>query len=175
MSVQRAMEAAVRAHADQWREGEFPLPYSTHPIEVLILLRYVGGVTDEAMLCTAALHDTVEEGSMSFKAIADSFGGHVEVLVRALTRREPSAEETAGLSKDEIWKLRADMLLNEIGEMSPEAQTVKLADRLSNVRDAKRLKSGKKLNRYLWQTKRIIEIVPRSVNPGLWDAIKSEI
>jgi (p)ppGpp synthase/HD superfamily hydrolase len=59
--------------------------------------------------------------------------------------------------------------------MSPAAQTVKLADRLSNVREGKRTKRNGKLERYLAQTRRILEIVSRDVNPGLWDAIQAEL
>jgi (p)ppGpp synthase/HD superfamily hydrolase len=76
------------------------------------------------------------------------------------------------MEKDAIWQLRADMLLVEITRMSPDAQTIKLADRLANVRDAKRAKKGKKLNRYLWQTNEILKIIPRERNEGLWEAIR---
>jgi hypothetical protein len=67
------------------------------------------------------------------------------------------------------------MLLEEIGRMSPDAQCVKLADRLSNVREGRRTKLGDKLTRYLGQTYLILETIPREVNPGLWDAIRDEL
>jgi (p)ppGpp synthase/HD superfamily hydrolase len=167
-----AIEFAAKAHKGQVRDGQNPLPYITHPIDVLINLRYVGGVVDPDMLCAAALHDVVEECDVPFEEIEKRFGKRVRELVQELTRREPTAEETAGMDKDQIWELRANMLLAEIEKMSPEAQTVKLADRFSNITEAKRVKWGKKLERYSKQTTKILKIVPRKVNPGLWDAVK---
>jgi len=173
MGIQAALDLAVRAHADQWREGDSPLPYVTHPIEVMTNLRYVGLVTDEEMLCAALLHDTVEETSVTLPDIAKTFGPRVGALVKELTRREPSPAQIEGMTKGEIWSLRSDMLLKEISKMSPDAQQIKLADRLSNLRDAYRTKQGEKLVRYGKQSSRILKIVPRERNPGLWDAIRA--
>lgn len=79
------------------------------------------------------------------------------------------------MSKAEIWALRSDMLLAEIAQMSPDAQQIKLADRLSNLREGFRTKAGEKLARYIRQSRQILEIIPREVNPGLWDAIEAEL
>lgn len=173
--LQAAIELAVRLHRDQERDGDNPLPYCTHPIEVVSLLRNVGGVTDEDLLCVAALHDVLEETDIDPVEIEKEFGSRASALVKELTRKEPTAQETKGLDKNAIWKLRAEMLLEEIRHMSAQAQQVKLADRLSNVREAKRTKSGQKLERYIWQTEEILKIVPKPVNPGLWKAIRAEL
>lgn len=174
-SLHDAIDLAVRAHRGQDREGDDPLPYVTHPMDVLHNVRYLAGVTDRDMLIAAILHDTVEETSVTLKDIERLFGERAAALVGELTRREPEESETAGWTKEEIWKLRAKMLVDEIALMSAEAQVVKLADRLSNVQEGKRIKKGKKLERYLAQTRRILETVPRSRSPKLWDAIKSEL
>lgn len=173
--LDRALLLAAKLHAGQEREGAAPLPYITHPIEVLVALRYVGGETDEDLLCAAVLHDVVEESDADLEEIAKEVGERAAALVKELTRREPSAEEREGLDKDAIWKLRANMLLDEIRTMSPEAQRVKLADRLANVREAKRTKAGPKWSRYAWQTEEILKIVPRERCPGLWDAVRAEV
>jgi guanosine-3',5'-bis(diphosphate) 3'-pyrophosphohydrolase len=173
--VQKAIEQATVLHRGQFRDGEDPLPYATHPIEVLINLRNVGGVTDDDLLCAAALHDTVEEGVTTFENIESDFGPRVRSLVQELTRREPGPDETKGLDEDQIWSLRAGILLDEIRRMSAEAQSIKLADRLANVKDAKRVKKGKKLERYLRQSREILKVVPESVNPGLWNALRTEL
>lgn len=173
--VERAIELATRWHRGQERDGENPLPYITHPLEVLGFLRHIGKVTDEELLCVAVLHDLFEETEIEEGEIEKIFGGRVFGLVKKLTRREPSENETAGLSKSEIWQLRSEMLLEEIGKMSADAQTVKLADRLSNVREAFNTKSGEKLDRYVKQTRTILKIVPRKVNVGLWDAIENAV
>lgn len=171
-NVEAAIEFAVKAHKGQYRDGDEPLPYITHPLDVLANLRYTGEVTDSDMLCTAVLHDVVEESGVTFEEIEEKFGRRVRELVRELTREEPGPAQTAGMTRDEIWELRSNMLLEEIGKMSPTAQAIKLADRLSNLYEATRSKSGKKLERYNKQTAKILKIIPRKANPGLWEAVK---
>jgi (p)ppGpp synthase/HD superfamily hydrolase len=171
--LDEAIQVAVKLHTGQVRDGENALPYIMHPLEVLSNLRYVGGVTDEDMLTTAVLHDTVEEAGGDLDKIGKQFGKRVKSLVKELTREEPKKKKTVGKTEEEIWQLRADMLLEEIGKMSPGAQVIKLADRYSNVREALRSKTGDKLDRYLAQTVKILEIIPREVNPPLWDGISA--
>ena len=173
--LSKALQFAVEKHDGSYRDGENALPYSTHPFEVCMLLRYVGQVTDENLLCAAALHDVLEETDVTADAIRAQFGRKVADLVQELTRREPGPDETKGLAKDEIWQLRANMLLEEISDMSPDAQRVKMADRLANLREAKLTKTGEKLRRYERQSKKILEIVPKSANPALWKAIAGEL
>jgi (p)ppGpp synthase/HD superfamily hydrolase len=172
LDLDAVIEFAAKAHRGQVRDGENPLPYITHPLDVLANLRYIGEVTDPDMLAAAILHDVVEESGVPFEEIEKRFGTRVRELVQELTRREPTAEETAGMAKDEIWEMRSNMLLSEIGKMSLTAQAVKLADRYSNLNEARRSKSGKKLGRYNKQTVKILKIIPRKANPGLWDAVK---
>ena len=167
-----AIEFAMEKHRGQYRDGDTPLPYITHPLDVLANLRYTGEITDSDMLVTSVLHDVVEESGVQPEEIEEKFGRRVRELVGELTRYEPSLAETAGMSADERWELRSKLLLDEIENMSPTAQTVKLADRLSNLNEARRVKNGKKLDRYNRQTAKILKIIPKSVNPGLWEAIK---
>ncbi|MHB8637629.1 MAG: HD domain-containing protein [Fimbriimonadaceae bacterium] len=170
-----ALEFAVRAHAGQDREGHAPPPYVCHPVEVMLSLRYTGGVTDEDLLVVALLHDTLEATPATTSEVSVAFGPRVGALVQELTRAEPADDETAGMKKDEIWRLRAGMLLAEVERMSPDAQAVKLADRLSNVREARIAKSPEKFERYLGQTRRMLDLIPRKRNPGLWDAVAAEV
>ena len=174
-SLQDAIFLACQAHSNDWREGESPLPYVTHPIEVMMNLRYIGETTEIDLLIAAVLHDTVESGRLRFADIEAQFGVRVRELVTELTRQEPTPADILGLTKDQIWELRAEMLLNEIRNMSPNAQRIKLADRLANVRDAKRTKSQRKLRRYLTQTQKILNAIPQKTNKALWDAIEREL
>ncbi len=173
--LQEALNLAVALHKGTYRDGDDPLPYATHPVEVAALLRHVGGVRDPHLLCAAFLHDTVEDSGLTVEGIRSRFGDRVADLVGEVTRWEPSETEVAGLAKSEVWRLRADALLKEIAQMGPEAQLIKLADRLSNIRDCFRTKRGEKQHRYAWHTRRILEIIPRDRNPGLWDAIQAEV
>lgn len=171
-NLESTIEFAMHAHRGQVRDGEVPLPYITHPLDVLANLRYTGEVTDPDMLCAAVLHDVVEESGVGFEEIEEKFGTGVRELVQELTRYEPTDEEREGLTKDEIWELRSKLLLEEIEQMSPRAQAIKLADRLSNLNEATRAKVGKKLDRYNKQTAKILKIIPKSANPGLWEAVR---
>jgi guanosine-3',5'-bis(diphosphate) 3'-pyrophosphohydrolase len=173
--LQEAVKWAARLHRGQDRDGPYPLPYLTHPMDVLSLVRYKAGVTDEDILCTAALHDVMEMCGVDREDVEKRFGPRVASLVVELTRREPSLEETAGLSKDAVWQLRSDILLEEIRMMSPEARIVKLADRLSNVVEGLATRKGKRLERYRRQSFLILEIVPRETAPALWDGIRQAL
>ena len=168
------MRFAVEAHSGQIRDGDSPLPYATHPVEVVANLRYVGKVVDDDILCAGFLHDVLEETSASQEEIERLFGRRVRELVVSVTRKEPTLKQTAGLDKEGIYALRSRMLLEEIEAMSPESQTIKLADRLSNIVGAHATKEGKKLKRYVEQTETLLRIIPRKVNPALWDAVKRE-
>lgn len=136
-------------------------------------LRYIGGLTDEAVLAAAALHDVVEECGVTLEDVESRFGAEVGALVREVTRQEPAAETAAGLSEAELWDVRSRMLLEEIGAMSPRAQAIKLADRASNLTSALATRTGEKKARYIRQSYLILEIIPRDVNPALWDAVKA--
>jgi (p)ppGpp synthase/HD superfamily hydrolase len=165
----------VRAHAGTVRDGKSPLPYATHPIDVCNKLRYIGRVTQEPILIASLLHDTLEETSVTPTEIEDTFGPVVSDLVIQLTRMEPSAAIAESLDEDELYALRTQMLLDGIRQMSPEAQTIKLADRLSNLESARVTRSPKKWHRYLAQSEQLLEIIPKKVNAWLWEAVESEI
>lgn len=169
-----AVEWAEELHRGQWRDGDVPVPYLCHPLEVLSLVRYVGKVEDQDLLCAAVLHDVVEETSATVGDVRSRFGEKTASLVEELTRTEPGPDVTDGLTADAVWALRSAMLLSEIAGMSPEAATVKLADRISNLKEARSTKRGKKLARYADQTWRILKIVPKTVNPRLWARLKEE-
>jgi (p)ppGpp synthase/HD superfamily hydrolase len=170
--LDKALQFAAKAHSGQMRDGEHALPYAIHPFEVVTNLRYVGGVTSERLLTAAALHDVLEETDVKPSRIKERFGGRVLELVKELTRKEPKKKDTEGMTEEEIWQLRSSMLLTEIAKMSREAQTVKLADRLSNLREANLTRSGERLERYRVQSYEILETVPEEVNAPLWNAIK---
>lgn len=173
--LQDAMTFMVEKHRGTDRDGENAVPYSCHPVEVMLFLRFEVGATDEDHLCAALLHDTVEDTDATLKEIEAKFGPRVRDLVSEVTRDEPTAEQTAGMDPDEIWELRSKMLLEEIAGMSLQAKQIKLCDRLSNIRESNRTRSGKKLKRYAKQTKWILEAIDRKVGPKVWDAIKAEI
>lgn len=121
--VSKALAFAAAAHGSinhvRKYTGE---PYIQHPLEVMEI---VSGVphTDE-MLAAALLHDTIEDTPTTREDIELEFGHKVAVLVMELTdqchegnRATRKAAEAARLAT-----------------ISPDAQTVKLADFISNTR-----------------------------------------
>lgn len=162
--LHKAVKAALKKHKKQERDGTSPLPYITHPIDVLNLVRYVGHVEDEEVLCAAVLHDVVEETKWDGKDVADKFGLRVSALVGELTREEPNTDD---LPDEEIWAVRTRTMLEEILRMSPEARLIKLADRCSNLQAALASKTGADLYRYIRQSQLILEAIPNEVSPAL--------
>jgi (p)ppGpp synthase/HD superfamily hydrolase len=167
--VHQALKRAVKAHKKQDRDGNAPLPYATHPVDVLNLVRYDAGVVDEEILAAALLHDVLEETDITAEELEKEFGHRVSRLVCELTRVEP---DRSGLSEEEVWQLRTQIMLEEIDRMSEEAKLIKLADRASNLRCALLTRSGDELNKYVRQSFFILEHIDRSVCPVLWDRVK---
>lgn len=112
--VAEAVAFAVRWHGDQRRPaGE---PYVEHLQEATAFLAYGAGVTDQALLRAAVLHDVVEDTPCTLQEVRTTFGPQVATLVDWVTK---SDDREAYLSR--LRTAPVDALL------------VKLADRASNV------------------------------------------
>ena len=159
----------MKAHKKQDRDGSSPLPYVTHPVDVLNLIRYDAGIVDEEILAAAVLHDVLEETDETAETLKKEFGKRVIGLVTELTRQEP---DRAGLNEEEVWQLRTQSMLEEIDRMSQEAKLIKLADRASNLRAALLTRDGDYLSRYVRQSNLILDHIDRAVCPILWDRVK---
>jgi len=122
--VQRALRFATVAHGDQKRKytGE---PYIVHPIEVMEIVKTVPH--DDAMLVAALLHDVVEDTDVTIEEIEDLFGGDVAELVGFLT--------DVSKPEDGNRKFRKGLDREHSAKAPARAQTVKLADLISNSRD----------------------------------------
>lgn len=112
--------AAVR-HRDQKRKGATEEPYINHLLEVAHLLSVVG-VTDPEVLAAAVLHDSVEDVGVTLAEITERFGARVADIVREVTDDE-------GLPSSERKRLEVE----NAPSASVAAQTIKVADKLSNV------------------------------------------
>jgi (p)ppGpp synthase/HD superfamily hydrolase len=122
--VDRALSFATIAHGEQKRKysGE---PYIIHPIEVMEIVCTVEH--DDAMLAAALLHDTVEDTEVTIEEIEESFGADVASLVSDLT--------DVSKPEDGNRKFRKAMDRDHSAQSSARAQTVKLADLISNSAD----------------------------------------
>ncbi len=125
----RALAFAADRHRYQVRKGIDPdmpdrrTPYINHPIAVAELLARAG-VTDEALLMAAVLHDTVEDTETSFEELEDQFGTDATGLVREVTD-----------DKSLPYQVRKDRQVETAGHASPRGKLLKVADKTCNLRD----------------------------------------
>ncbi len=119
----QALHFAASKHSDQRRKGVEASPYINHPIEVAELIARVGQVTDLVVLQSAILHDTIEDTMTTGEELETLFGIEVRRVVEEVT-------DDKSLPKAE----RKQLQIEHAAHLSPRAQLVKLADKISNVR-----------------------------------------
>lgn len=122
--VLRAAEFAARHHRDQRRKGEGRRPYVNHCIQVAELLTRVADVDDVVLLMGALLHDAVEDTEATEADLRAEFGDAVADLVMEVT-------DDKSLPKAERKRLQ----VASAGKKSGRARLLKIADKISNVRD----------------------------------------
>jgi len=115
---------AARMHSGQTRKGDEEAPYINHPLEVVNLLTNIGMVEDFNILIAAALHDTIEDTETTKEEIIELFGDEVCKMVLELT-------DDKSLPKAE----RKQKQIEHAPNLSHGAKLVKLADKISNIRD----------------------------------------
>jgi len=92
---QSAVSFAARAHRHQLRKDK-KTPYIAHPFRVSMVVRDIFGCDDEVAICTAILHDTIEDTATDFDDIEKRFGREIADCVAVMTKnmllREPERE-----------------------------------------------------------------------------------
>ena len=119
-----AADFAARRHSGQTRKGASRAPYLDHLAEVAALLAATPAADDPNLIAAAWLHDAVEDGHASAAEIEDRFGPDIRSLVHELT-------DDLSLDKEE----RKRRQVAEIASKSRRARLLKLADKVSNVRE----------------------------------------
>jgi len=119
-----ALTFAALKHRDQRRKDAEASPYINHPIAVASVLAIEAQVTDEALLLAAILHDTVEDTETSVSELASRFGDEVAQLVAEVT-------DDKSLPK----QVRKDLQVLHAPAASSGAKSIKIADKICNVRD----------------------------------------
>jgi (p)ppGpp synthase/HD superfamily hydrolase len=123
--VDRALVFATTAHASIGQVRKYSgEPYIVHPIEVMMLVR--GVEHDETMLAAALLHDVVEDTPVTLEDVTCEFGASVASHVFWLT--------DASRPEDGNRAARKAIDRAHIAMASAAAQTIKLADLISNSR-----------------------------------------
>lgn len=125
-SVQRILAAACFAaekHAQQKRKGAAGEPYFNHLLEVAEMVAASGDRLDVELVMAAFLHDTVEDTGVTLQELVTRFGKDVAGLVEEVTDDKSLPKET-----------RKQLQVQNAPKKSERAQTIKLADKISNLR-----------------------------------------
>jgi len=127
MMEEEAFKFAREAHGEQQRRYSKE-PYIEHPRRVAEIVRTVPHTS--AMVCAAYLHDVVEDTPVELEEIEQKFGKEVAALVEELTD-EYVKEKYPQFNR----KRRKKLEVARQAQISPGAQTVKLADVIDNTPD----------------------------------------
>ncbi len=122
-SILSAALFAAEKHSNQRRKGAAAEPYINHLIEVAQLVSMAVAEPDPNLIMAALLHDVVEDTDVSKEELMQRFSPDVADLVAELT-------DDMSLPKAERRRLQ----LEHAPTMSVRAQTIKLADKISNLR-----------------------------------------
>ena len=120
----KAISFAADKHRNQRRKDANASPYINHPIALANALANEGGISNENALCAAILHDTVEDTETTKDELVANFGEKIANIVMEVTddKELPKAE-------------RKLLQIAHAAHASHEAKLVKLADKISNLRD----------------------------------------
>ena len=120
----KAVAFAADKHRNQRRKDAEASPYINHPIALANVLANEGGVADVTVLCAAVLHDTIENTETTPEELQAIFGPKVASVVMEVT-------DDKSLEKS----VRKQRQVEHAPHISTEAKLVKLADKISNLRD----------------------------------------
>ena len=157
--VRLAYQTAETAHAGQLRdEGT---PYILHPLRVAVSLADELDVYSPTLVCSALLHDVIEDSPTTREDIAALFGGDVANVVWLLTKFEDVS--------------LADYLaaIEAAGETG--APLVKLCDRLDNLRFLGNSTRAEKRERYIRTTEAYYLPMAKRINSYLHDELRRSL
>lgn len=130
---QKAAEFAEQAHLGQLYGDK---PY-IHHIRAVVSVMTDAGIQDGDLLAAAFLHDVIEDTAIKLEQVSQEFGLRVAELVQAVT-------DEPGKNRAERKRKTYPKVLSVEG-----AKTVKLADRLANVRSCSITGNGSLLKMYI--------------------------
>ncbi len=118
--IQKAAEFATRVHEGALRKGS-NMPYIVHPKEVAMI---VAVMTEEPEVIAAAyLHDVIEDAGVTYRELAETFGGRVADLVQAESE-----------DKTRTWQQRKQATVERLRSAGREERMIAFGDKLSNLR-----------------------------------------
>ena len=157
--IEKARVFATAAHAAAAQLRKYTNePYIVHPTEVAGIIDNLEGSTAE-MVAAAWLHDVVEDTGVTIEVIRKEFGTEVAELVGWLT----------DVSRPEQGNRATRKAIDRAHTaMAPaEAQTIKLADLISNCRSIK--EHDEKFAKVYFEEKRLLLEVLTKGDRELWE------
>ncbi|MDP1836771.1 MAG: HD domain-containing protein [Chlamydiales bacterium] len=162
-----AVVMAAAAHEGQVRKDSAATPYIIHPMIVCKNVWTEGKVRNINILIAALLHDTLEDTDISREEIVRRFGARVLQTIEEVTN-DPS------LSTNDNKQRQID----HAPHMSLDAQIVKIADRIANIRDlaedAPVEWTEEKIQGYYGWGQKLLDVL-FGCNEGLEQALKAEL
>ena len=122
--IMKALLFAAHKHCHQRRKDVDASPYINHPISLAHILSNEVGITDAEVICAALLHDTLEDTDTTVAELEQLFGATVSSIVSEVS-------DDIALPKSERKRLQ----IEHAAVISDPAKLVKLADKISNLRD----------------------------------------
>lgn len=121
----KALTFAANKHRNQRRKNVDAFPYINHPISLVNILCNEVHVTDINVICSALLHDTVEDTETTSEELANEFGHEISSIVMEVTDDQTITAR----------QKRKQLQVEHAAHISDQAKMLKLADKISNLRD----------------------------------------
>ena len=162
--IEKARVFATAAHGAAAQLRKYTMePYIVHPREVASIVAQHGG--SDTQIAAAWLHDVVEDTGVTIEVIREEFGTEVADLVGWLT----------DVSRPEQGNRATRKAIDRAhSAMAPaEAQTVKLADLISNCTSIR--EHDENFAKTYFEEKRLLLEVLTKGNPVLYERIKAMV
>jgi (p)ppGpp synthase/HD superfamily hydrolase len=124
--VEQAIKAAALLHQEQLRKGLVQLPYVTHLMAVMLIVRDY--TEEETTLVAALLHDTLEDTDYTKEELEADFGPEVTELVLTLTEPQQTLENKIP------WLEVKKTYARQLRKGKEEAVLIAAADKAHNFR-----------------------------------------
>ncbi|MGB5291955.1 MAG: HD domain-containing protein [Lysobacterales bacterium] len=121
----KALSFAADKHRNQRRKNVDAFPYINHPISLVNILCNEVHITDVNVICSALLHDTVEDTETTEEELTAHFGKEISSIVMEVTDDQSIT----------VRQKRKQLQIDHAPHISEPAKILKLADKISNLRD----------------------------------------
>lgn len=158
--ILKALDFARLAHDGQKRdEGT---PYIAHPIRVACVLLHELSHMESKLVCTALLHDVIEDCNITTRELKNNFNDEIAMMVKVL-------------SKDPRIENHKRIYYENIVNASDEIKLVKVCDRLDNLRSLRFSQNKTKVKRYLAETEKRYTVIAEDVSPYVLREMRYEM